>query len=515
MIQLRDYQMRGVNGIRAAFAARNRGVLYVLPTGGGKTYTFCYITDGAKRKQKRILILVHRKELLMQASMSLAKLGIFHCLIAQDAHIKEVMRQHMTELRMCAIDQSSSVAVASVDTLINRMNRIMAPDMIICDEAHHCIAGNKWGRVVQHYDDTRLLGVTATPVRTDGTGLGRHAGGMFDSMVVGPTINDLINEGHLLRPTVYAPPTLFDPKGLRKSKGEFIKTEMQARFNENKAQIIGSAVEHYLQYGKNLPFIGFCISIKDAEDVAEKFRQVGKRVKSIDGSMHDAQRRNLIHELTTGKLDGLTSCDLISEGTDIPVVGCGIMLRPTESESLFIQQGGRILRPYPGQTEAILLDHVGNVGRWEEGHFKVKHGLLDADREWTLDGRDKKKRSEDSEASFRVIQCQNCYATFPPAPACPHCGAPVVARPGREIKQVDGTLQKISAEEAKVISKMKRVEQGRVETLEELIALGMQRKYKNPIAWARHIHQSRQKKADEKAREDDSWESKQDSFAEF
>lgn len=480
-----------------------------------KTYTFCYIADGGQRKGKRILILVHRKELLMQASMSLAKLGIRHCLIAQSAHIREIQRQQMAELRTCAVDQSARVAVASVDTLINRLSKVPAPDMIICDEAHHCIAGNKWGRIVEYYDNARLLGVTATPVRTDGKGLGRHAGGMFDDMVLGPSINDLIEQGHLLRPTVYAPPTPFDPKGLRKSNGEFLKTDLQKRFDEHKNQIIGSAVEHYQMHGKGLPFIAFCISVKDAEDVAAKFRQSGLRVQSIDGSMHDAERRGLINGLATGKLDGLTSCDLISEGTDIPVVGCGIMLRPTESESLFIQQGGRILRPYPGQTEAILLDHVGNVGRWENGQFKVKHGLLDAEREWTLDGRSKKSKQSDSEPSFRVIQCQACYATFPPAPWCPHCQTPVVAKPGRQIEQVDGALQKISADEAKKLSVMKRAEQGQAESFEDLVTVGRQRGYKNPVAWARHVWQSRQHKQEQQLKEDPSWEQKQDSFGAF
>lgn len=514
MIQLRPYQQQGVRGIRASFAAKNRAVLFVLPTGGGKTYTFCYIADGAQRKGRRVMILVHRKELLMQASMSLASLGIRHCLIAQNAHIREIMSQHMRELRTCAVDQSASVAVASVDTLINRLSRIPAPDLIICDEAHHCVAGNKWGRIVAYYENARLLGVTATPVRTDGKGLGRHAGGMFDDMVLGPSINDLIEQGHLLRPTVYAPPTPFDRRGLRKSNGEFVKADLQKRFDEHKNQIIGSAVDHYQRHGNGLPFIAFCISVKDAEDVAAKFRQSGLRVQSIDGSMHDAERRGLINGLATGKLDGLTSCDLISEGTDIPVVGCGIMLRPTESEALFIQQGGRILRPYPGQTEAILLDHVGNVGRWEDGEFKVKHGLLDADREWTLDGRDKKKRKAEQERSVRVIQCRHCYATFLPAPKCPHCGT-VVESKARTLDEVDGQLQKITAEQARQLKKARRIEQGRAETMEELVRIGKERGYKNPLAWARHIYQSRKKKEDTQLREDPSWGEKQNSFVEF
>lgn len=514
MIQLRPYQQAGVQGIRQSFAAKNRAVLYVLPTGGGKTFTFSYISNGVQRRGRRVLILVHRKELLIQASMSLAKLGIMHALIAQGPHIREIQRQHMVELRTCAVDQSARVAVASVDTLINRMSRIPPPDMIICDEAHHCVAGNKWGRIVEYYDNSRLLGVTATPVRTDGKGLGKHAGGMFDDMVLGPTINELIEQGHLLRPTVYAPPTPFDPKGLRRSRGEYVKSELQKRFDEHKKQIVGDAVDHYQQHAGGLPFIAFCISVKDAEDVAAAFRARGLRVQSIDGSMHDAERRGLINGLATGKLDGLTSCDLISEGTDIPVVGCGIMLRPTESESLFIQQAGRILRPYPGQTEAILLDHVGNVGQFKDGIFEVKHGLPDADREWTLDGRTPGAKREASETSVRVMQCQTCYATFLPAPRCPHCGTPVEFRT-REIEQVEGSLQRISPEEARRQKIARRIEQGTAETFEDLVKIGQSRGYKNPAAWARHIYNNRRSRQAKQSLQGESQWEKQNSFAEF
>lgn len=510
-IQLRDYQQGGVQGIRRSFAAKNRAVLFVLPTGGGKTYTFCYIAQGGQQKGRRILILVHRKELLLQASMSLAALGIRHCLIAQNGHIREAMNQHMKELRYSAVDQSSSVAVASVDTLKNRLTKVNKPDLIICDEAHHCIKDNKWGRIVEHYGDSRLLGVTATPCRTDGTGLGVHAGGVFNDMVQGPSINTLIEQGHLLRPSVFAPPTPLDLKGVRRTaKGDYSQSQLADRVDQS--VITGSAVDHYMEYGKNLPFIGFCVSIDHAEHVASEFRSRGKRVESIDGSMHDAQRRGLIQGLAAGKLDGLTSCDLISEGTDIPVVGCGIMLRPTESEALFLQQAGRILRPYDGQDEAILLDHVGNVGRIEDGQFIPKHGMPDAEREWSLDGREKGAKRDAAEAATRVIQCDVCYATFYPAPTCRHCGAPVESK-GRELKQVEGQLMKLSAEEVAYQKRAAQIEQATTETYEDLVKLGLSRGYKNPKAWARHVYNNRKKEAAKKRLNGgDEWAQKQASL---
>ena len=471
MIALRPYQQKGVDQLRASYRAGNRAPLYQLPTGGGKTFVFSYVANGATQ---RVMILVHRKELLTQASLSLAKIGLRHTLISPDKHIREAIGIHVNELSNAFIDLAAPVAVASVDTLIRRLPSVRPPDLIIGDEAHHMLPGNKWGKVVEYYDNALLLGVTATPVRTDGRGLGKAAGGFFDDLICGPTMRELIDMGFLLPPTVYAPPVVVDLSAVRIQAGDYAQGELAAAMD--KPTITGDAVDHYRRICPGVPAITFCVSIDHAKHVAAEFRAAGFDFRAIDGTMHDSERRSLINALARGTIHGLTSCDIISEGTDIPVVGCGILLRPTKSESLYLQQVGRVLRPSPGQAKAFVLDHVGNC---------LIHGLPDAERDWTLDGRKKRKRAaNDNEPNIPVRQCPQCYAAHAPAPQCPQCGH-VYEFDGRQVEQTDGELKEVTGEAAEALRRRRKSEEGRAKTYEELVALGKARGYDKPEQWAR------------------------------
>lgn len=489
MIPLRDYQARDTDRLRASFRSGKRAPLYQLPTGGGKTFVFCYVANGATKLGNRVLILVHRKELLTQASLSLAKIGLRHSLIAQDKHIREAIGLHVEELSEPFVDLSAPVAVASVDTLIRRLGSVRAPQLIICDEAHHLTKGNKWGKAVANFPDARLLGVTATPCRTDGKGLGIEADGFFDDLICGPSMRELIGMGYLLPPTVYAPPTVLDLVGVRTSGGDYAAADLAARVD--KPTITGDAVEHYRRICQGIPAITFCVSISHAENVAAQFRASGFDFRVIHGSMHDAERRNLIRALARGQIQGLTSCDLISEGTDIPVVGCGILLRPTKSEGLYLQQVGRVLRPSPGQDRAYILDHVGNC---------LIHGLPDADREWTLEGRKKRKKGESlTEARVDVLQCEKCNAAcstadaraeaikrgYPPGTlCCTNCGS-VFESNARAVEQEDGQLQEVTGEAAEALRRVRKAEERRATTYDDFVKLGKARGYTKPEAWAR------------------------------
>ena len=193
--------------------------------------------------------------------------------------------------------------------------------------------------------------------------------------------------------------------------------------------------------------------------------------------MDDRLRAKLIEDLGAGRLDVLTSCDIVSEGTDIPVVTAAILLRPTQSESLYLQQVGRVLRPAPGKSHAIILDHVGNV---------ITHGLPDMDRDWTLDGSPRRGKKRDEPAPS-VRQCPQCFAAHAPAPVCPACGHEYRTEV-RELQQVEGEL--VELDKALLMRQRKR-EQGSAQSLEELIRLGAQRGYKNPRAWAQHVWNAR------------------------
>jgi superfamily II DNA or RNA helicase len=375
--------------------------------------------------------------------------------------------------------------VASVQTLVRRLDKIHPPQLIISDECHHAGAAT-WSKVFNKFPQANILGVTATPVRLDGKGLGRSSGGFFDSMVNGPTVAWLIEQGFLARPKIYAPPVGADLSNLRKKYGEFVTADAAEAMD--KPVITGCAVEHYRKLANNIPAIAFCASVAHAEHVAEQFRAAGYNAASIDGTMHGNDRKARIADLGAGRLHVLTSCDVISEGTDIPIVGAAILLRPTASMGLYLQQVGRALRMYPGKEHAIILDHVGNV---------MRHGMPEEDRVWSLDGeRRSKNGKKQDEEEFKVKQCEQCYACHAPAPKCPVCGH-VYEVVAREIGTADGELleldskrmQEIEADRAKMFKKR---EEGQCKTLEDFQKLAEQRGY--APGWAFHRFRAKQQR---------------------
>jgi DNA repair protein RadD len=220
----------------------------------------------------------------------------------------------------------------------------------VVDEAHHTTAGT-WAKVIAHFHAAKLLGVTATPIRGDGRGLGEH----YQAMVQGPTAAELTSEGYLAPARVLAPPG-FDSAGLRKRMGDFDTKQAEQRVGT----IMGDCLGHYRKHLSGQTAIAFCCSVAHAEAVAHLFQSAGIAAASIDGTMDTSTRRELLADLGTGRLSILTSCSLIGEGVDVPSVGGCILLRPTASVGLHLQMIGRCLRPQPGKT-AVVLDHVGNT----------------------------------------------------------------------------------------------------------------------------------------------------------
>lgn len=442
------------------------------------TYTFSYIASSAADKGRPTCIIVHRKELLLQASASLTNLGIEHGLISPDFTPKK----------------HAMVQVASVDTLLQRLKKQSYKfGMLIYDEAHHVVEGNKWGRVYEQLGKPVMLGVTATPVRTDGKGLGTHAGGVFEAMVLGPSVVELIRRGMLINPKVYASPVV--PDGL-----DDVKTNRDGTDNlqalaaiVDKPRITGSAVEHYTKICPGRRAIVFCSSIEHAKHVAAEFNAAGYRFELLVGAPHmsDTERTSVNLRLRRGEIHGACTVDLVSEGYDLPDLECCIMLRPTASEALFLQQVGRVMRPSEGKTECWLLDHVGNVGAIHGGEFKRKHGLPNEEREWTLDGRKKRKKKkgddEPDEPKVDIRQCPDCYTTHEAAPQCPTCGHVYEVKAPRSLQQVDGNLQLVTEElQRRQEQQRLRSAQAAAKTVEDIVnELGFSRGRAEAIVKAR------------------------------
>lgn len=447
MLQLRDYQQNLVNRIRESYLRGRRSVLAVAPTGAGKTAMFTYMTERARAAGRRVLILVHRQELLTQASRSLSNYGVSHGLIAPGQ-----------------FGEREQVAVASIQTLDRRLKRgALNFDFLILDEAHHAGAAT-WARVLAQFPNAHVLGVTATPCRLDGQGLGVKAGGYFEELIEGPTVAELTERGFLMPATVYIPPTPLDLKGVRKRGGDFDPKELAER--TNKPTVTGCAVDHYSRLSPGEPAIAFCASIEHATSVRDSFRAAGYSSEVIHGGLRDRERKAMIDGLASGRIHVLTSVDLISEGTDIPVVAVAIMLRGTASVGMYLQMVGRVLRPNHGKRRAIILDHVGNV---------LRHGLHDDKREWSLDGVKRTKQSDDDDAPS-VKQCKACYAVYERGLKCPYCGHLNVGE-ARRPREREGDLKEVDREELARLRTRKRQEVGQAKTREELQRIASARGY--------------------------------------
>jgi DNA repair protein RadD len=454
MIILRDYQNTLADQVRNSYRSGRRAPLVVSPTGSGKTVLFAYMAQGAAAKGNPVVILVHRQELVDQTCRTLNGFGVDHGIIAAGR----------------TPDRSHLVQVASVQTYVRRLDSFR-PALIIADEAHHATAGS-WRKVIEAHPQARVLGTTATPERLDGKGLAA----VFDDLIRGPEVADLIAGGHLAPPRYYAPPQVADLSHIATRGGDYAVDQLADEMD--KPTITGDAVDHYSRICRGAPAVAFCCSVAHARHVAEQFQAAGFRAATIDGTMDREERREVVRMLGDGRLHVLTSCEIINEGFDLPIVSAAILLRPTKSLGLHLQQIGRVLRPAEGKTHATILDHVGNLSR---------HGFAEDVRDWSLDGRRKRKGKGNAEAEVQMRQCLECYCCHAPAPVCPSCGYEY-PRKEREIEQVDGELVELDPKE---IARQRKREQGSAQTLEDLIALGRSRGYNRPELWARHIWNSR------------------------
>ncbi len=407
-------------------------------------------------KGRRLNIVVHREELLDQVCTTLDSFGVGHEVLAAGRYPRF----------------NTNVLVSSVFTLARRLEKIPAPDMLIIDEAHHAIGKSTWGKVVDYWPLALLLGVTATPTRLSGEGLGQ----IFQDMVMGPSVADLIESGDLSDYRMFAPATI-DTSDIHKRGGDYKKSELAEA--ADKRVITGSAIEHYKKHADGLPAVAFCVSIEHAHHVAEQFRAEGYRALAIDGKMDKGLRRDAVRDFKNGSLQILTSCDLISEGFDCPGIVVGIFLRPTQSTGLWLQQVGRCLRTAPGKSRAILLDHAGN---------SAMHGLPDADREWTLEGRNSKEKSPG------VRTCPRCFYVMPISKMrCPDCDHVFTsAENARIVEEVSGELKEIDEAEIMAQRKARKIENWKAQSLDALIELEKERGYKP--GWAQHVFQARQKR---------------------
>ena len=462
-MRLREYQEQNIREIRQHFSSGGRSALWQLPTGGGKTAGATYMASGAASRGRTVWFLCHRRELAQQSSETFREAGLYHSMIASGA---------TTVL-------GSRVYVVLVDTVRRRLKHMRPPDLAIWDECHHLCA-KTWRQLFDWMPATKHVGLSATPWRNSGEGLGDF----FEIMVCGPQPSWLIENGFLSKYRLFGTKDEPDVSNVKRVHGDFSKKDLLEIMD--KPKIVGESVDHYMKLANGRSFLLFDVSVATSEKQAQAFRDAGVPVMHVDATTPDIDRRRAIKDLETGQLRGLCNVDLFGEGVSVNNVSCIIQKRATESLALHLQQIGRGLRMSPGKTDCLILDQVGN---WH------RHGLPDQDRAWSLDGRDRKtKGPKDADAAR---QCESCFAAYPAVQhKCPECGWMPAAKP-RKVDTVDGDLAEVDTAAVRkrapeVVQRL--AEQGNARSLEKLVELGRMRGMKNPEGWARHVMEARGRK---------------------
>lgn len=447
MLNLRPYQLDLAAHARAAMRAGCRRLLLQLPTGGGKTILVAHLLAAAAAKGKRSWFCVHRKELLEQAVQTFVE--------AADIHTGIVAAGY-------PLDPSAPVQVCSIGSVKRRLSRLAPPDLIVFDECHH-VPSASWSAIAAAVPTAHQLGLTATPQRLDGKGLGAY----FDHILLGPTVADLIAQCYLSPYRLFAPGVL-DTSALHHVAGDFNKAEVATAMGAS--TVVGDAVATYQRHAEGGRALVFVWSLEASRALADAFQAAGIPAAHVDGETPTDERKRAMAAFRSGTLRVLCNVDLFGEGLDVPAVDAVFLLRPTDSLGLYLQQCGRGLRMSPGKSTVRIFDHVGN---W------TRHGLPDDAREWSLEGKPKAKR----DAVLSPRRCLECFAVSPAtSPRCVECGAlfPVKAR---KIHQIDGALVEADIDALRYHA---LEEEHGCRTLHDWQELGKKRGYKNGWAWHRY-----------------------------
>lgn len=443
-VNLRPYQKDLYDKASAEFARGNRRVLVVSPCGSGKTILMAQMADIAQKRGKNVWVILPRQE---------------------------IMEQTLETFSRCDIPLNT-IYVGMAITTANKAKELPRPDLILFDECHISVADTYW-KIVNHAPNAFIVGLTASPCRSDNKPLGS----LYQVLVEGVTVKWLIDNKYL-SPYEYYSVTVADLSTLSdcNDASEILM----------KSAVYGKVIENWQNLAKNIPTVCYCASVKHSQETAQAFREAGINAVHFDGTTPYLERKQIVERFRSGEITVLCNCDLISMGFDMPDIGCVVMLRPTNSASLYIQQSGRALRYKPNKI-AIIIDAVANYARFQ---------LPDEPYEWSLDKAIKQRTEINPEGDFYIRTCEQCYKVFKTSPVCPYCGAEYPLHP-REIKaHEDIELARITAEEAEKAErerKKARMEQGRAQTFEELIAIGRAKGYKNPAYWAQQVLRGRRK----------------------
>lgn len=375
-INLRNYQQEIYDKIKIAFRNGSKGVLGCLPCRSGKSYIMAAIAESANKKGNHVLILAHRNSLILQH--------------------KELFEQ--LELN------NNLTRIESVFTEVRHLGENGPVDLIIIDEGH--LSGASSYQEVCKYYDCKVVIFTATPSRLDGKPLD-----LADTLITGITAKELIKQGKIADYDYYAPDLKLDLSQVKKTAGDFNNQQLGEKMSSK--AIYGDVLKYYKMLGKGEQAIAYCVNINHSKEVCDMFNENGIPAMHMDSKTPEKEREKIMDKFKNKEFTILCNCNLISEGITLPNASVGLLLRPTLSLPLYIQQSCRVLTPVEGK-KSIIIDYVNNIQR---------HGSPTADRDWSLTKKVKEYYNENEDGTFKIRVCQECFGTFETAPVCPYCGA--------------------------------------------------------------------------------------------
>lgn len=425
-MQLREYQEDAIVGLSQSFGSGNKKLILQSATGSGKTVMASAIVQRTVEKGNSVLFLAHRRELISQCSNKLHDFGIDHGIIMAGQHS----------------EYWHPVQVASVDTLRARAissNKITLPDaqVVIIDECHRSLS-RTYRTIIDRYPESVILGLTATPCRGDGLGLGH----IYQDMVCAPSIKRLTDDGHLV-PARYFAPSVPDLKGVKTTAGDYNAKQLAARMDT--AKLVGDVVENWLNIAKGKTTVVFASSVQHSINLMESFEAAGINAGHIDGDTPAEERDLTLKKLASGEIQVLCNCLVLTEGWDCPSAEVCVLARPTKSLGLYLQMVGRVLRPMDGKNEALIIDHSGAV---------YQHGFVEDEFSWDLDPKKKIQESKkrETQRETKPITCEKCFTVFEGQRACPSCGA-VSIKKGRAMIVGDGELGEVNKKSRKAVKR--------------------------------------------------------------
>lgn len=437
-IQLRHYQSRMVGEIHGAWQAGHKNALAVLPTGGGKSVIVSQVALDRDQIGANQCVMAHRTELVAQMSMHIANRGVKHRIIAPTSVVRQITNDHRAAFGgRSFVNPDARCVVAAAQTLVARADTLKEWGKQVhnwtVDEAHHLTRENLWGKAVALFPNAFGLGVTATPVRSDGLGLDRASDGVMDTMILGPQMRELMDEGSLTDYEIAIPQSDFqiDDDAITGS-GDYSQKKM--REATKRSHLVGDVVAEYSKIAFGKRAICFATDVESSNEIAAMFNAAGIPAASVSAKTDTLLRAEYIRRFREGQIWVLVNVDLFGEGFDVPACEVVIMARPTASLGLYLQMFGRALRPFPGKLFGLVIDHVSN---WK------RHGFPDKERNWSMGRREKRAKKEKDPEEIELTACGGCSRPYEKVlPACPKCGwqpelAPVARR---SIEQIDGDL---------------------------------------------------------------------------